>query len=133
MTATNHDHDGYNENCQFGPTPVSEIALARGDPYRISWWARYFNENVKMYSYAHLTSLDKFHQVGHHGLSPSRYWPSWSLFVAVIVKSPLEYSLCINYVTMVSWPIDRWPPWWHDAVNTAAWVSGDSVAAAAGK
>jgi len=22
--------------------PVSEIALARGDPYRISWWTRYF-------------------------------------------------------------------------------------------
>jgi len=34
-----------------------------------------------MYSQAHLTSLDKFHQVGRHGLRPS-----WSLFVAVIVE-----------------------------------------------
>jgi len=32
-----------------------------------------------MYSWAHLTLLDKFHQVGCHG------WPSWSLFVAVMV------------------------------------------------
>jgi len=32
-----------------------------------------------MYSYAHLTSFDKFHQVGRHG-----WWPSWSLFVAVM-------------------------------------------------
>ena len=30
------------QNRQFIPTPVSEIALARGDPYRILWWARYF-------------------------------------------------------------------------------------------
>ena len=29
------------KNRQIVPTPVSEIALARCDPYRISWWARY--------------------------------------------------------------------------------------------
>ena len=32
------------QNCQFVPTPVSEIALARGDPFRISWWTRYFQK-----------------------------------------------------------------------------------------
>jgi len=40
-----------------------------------------------MYSQAQLTSLDKFHQVGRHGL-----WRSWSLFVAVIVEPRLSVS-----------------------------------------
>jgi len=32
------------KNRQFTPTPVSEIALARGDPYRISGWAGHFQK-----------------------------------------------------------------------------------------
>jgi len=38
-----------------------------------------------MYSLAHLTSLDKFHQVGHQGCGRHGHglWPSW--FVAVMV------------------------------------------------
>jgi len=32
------------QNCQFVLTPVSEIALARGDPFRISWRTRYFQK-----------------------------------------------------------------------------------------
>ena len=37
------------QNCQFVPTPVSEIALVRGDPFRISWWARYFQNDQALW------------------------------------------------------------------------------------
>jgi len=42
--------------------------------------------NAKCTVKLNLTSLDKFHQVGFHGLWLSWLWPSWSLFVAVIVE-----------------------------------------------
>ena len=32
------------QNCQFLLTPVSEMALARGDPFRFSWWYSYFQK-----------------------------------------------------------------------------------------
>ena len=64
------------------------------------------NKNVKnwrqMYSEAHLTSLDKFHQVGRHGLWPSLLNPLviWQTYTFVEVK----YSSVENYF-VVPWQL----------------------------
>ena len=49
------------------------------------------------YSWAHLTSLVKFHQVGRQGL-----WPSLLLFMAVIVKPRLCAILYLDAVDCVT-------------------------------
>jgi len=84
MTATNHDYDGHsNEN------------------------VKKTNAKCTVYSWAHLTSLDKFHQVGRHGLWPSWLWPSWSLFVAAMVcghhcRTPLSVYVSLYVCVCMS-------------------------------